>query len=113
MAEILNLENKPDDVKTRSSENPSTDEAGTKTFLEKNSIQCNQCKFKHRSQAHVKVHIKSKHEGYRWKCDECGKEFTSPYKMNEHMKLKHHMRPGKKSKPSTASCATNSLHQII
>ena len=93
-AEISNLENKPDDVKTRSSENPSTDEAGTKTFLEKNSIQCNQCNFKHRSQAHVKVHIKSMHEGYRWKCDGCGKEFTSPYKMNEHMKLKHHMRPG-------------------
>ena len=60
--------------------------------LEKSSeghYKCNQCSVKHRSSVYVRNHIRGMHEGYKWKCDECGKEFSSPYTMNTHKTKRH------------------------
>ena len=83
-------------IETRISNSFSTDE-GNETTLEKNSdgrYQCNMCSVKHISKEYVRNHIKGKHEGYRWKCDECAMELDSPYKMKSHKDIHHMTKPG-------------------
>ena len=70
----------------------SIEEGGNIVPLEKSSeghYKCNQCSVKHRSSVYVKNHIRGMHEGYKWKCDECGKKFSSPYTMNTHKTKRH------------------------
>ena len=67
-------------------------EGMSKYYIEKNSegmFQCKICKLTHVSIKRIRFHIMGVHEGFRWKCNECEKEYSSPYKMNQHKSQKH------------------------
>ena len=82
----------------------STEEGDNMVPLEKTSeghYKCNHCSVKHRSPVYVRNHIKGMHEGYKWKCDECGKEFSSPYTMNTHKTKRHNKAQATTSKKTS------------
>ena len=37
----------------------------------------------------LRKHIRAKHDGMRYECKECGKEFTSAWWLREHIRHKH------------------------
>ena len=87
------------------------EEANRTALLKRSSdgkYQCNLCNFKQRDKTLVRIHIKGKHEGFKWKCDECEKELTSPSILKRHKENRHTTKPGTsgskeiKAKKSTA-----------
>ena len=72
-------------------------EANRTALLKRGSdgkYQCNLCNFKQRDKTLVRIHIKGKHEGFKWKCDECDKELTSPSILKRHKENRHTTKPG-------------------
>ena len=75
------------------------EEANRTALLKRSSdgkYQCNLCNFKQRDKTLVRIHIKGKHEGFKWKCDECEKELTSPSILKRHKESRHTTKPGKR-----------------
>ena len=54
-----------------------------------NYVACNQCDFKAVYPSLVEIHKKGVHEGVRWSCSVCEKQFKSPFTLKVHTNKKH------------------------
>ena len=51
-------------------------------------VPCNFCG-KEMSEVHLQRHIRSVHQGVRYKCDACEKSFDRPYRLKKHKQIVH------------------------
>ena len=56
-------------------------------------FRCIDCEARYTYQRELKNHVKSVHEGYRWRCPECFKDFNTPSGLRCHKKIREKIHP--------------------
>ena len=76
--------------------------------------ECIKCGYQHIRQKIVFFHVLYEHEGVTWDCTLCSKKYNSPYKLKNHVKMKHKETEATRVKESSNKCVEiKKIQQIL
>ena len=86
--EVLRDDNESDD-KNLVVSSTARHESSTQISVPSDSSQCPQCNAVFKSRGDIYMHIRAKHEGVKYPCDQCDYKTTRSYTLKKHINLQH------------------------